>query len=222
MKVLSPANITAFLVFSASAILNYFGSSPRILYLPAFALCVWIMYQTHAYVAHKEAAQNPSKPNAVSEERPNINITSHGQSGGFTGINEGGTVNLGPPPPVPINFPDEKVELLKSMLAVPTIESIDFARYADADSENLCNKLRYAFASWRIPRLNIVTVAVPPFESGVTIRYADADQSTQVDAIVKALRDVGLPARKLDSRPNGGNVTILINGLSTTEPTLRP
>jgi hypothetical protein len=221
MKVLSPANITAFLVFSASAILNYFGSSPRILYLPAFALCVWIMYQTHAYVSHKEATKNLLKPNTVSEERPTNIITSHGQRGGFTGINEG-TVNLGPPPPVPINFPDEKVELLKSMLAVPTIESIDFVRYSDADSENLYNKLRYAFASWRIPNLAIVNVALPPLESGVTVRYGDAHQSTQVDAIVKALRDVGLPARKLDSRSNGGNVTIQINGLSTTGQTLEP
>jgi hypothetical protein len=54
MKWLSPANITAFLVFSASAIINYFGSSPKILYLPAFALCLWIIYQTHAYVSSKE------------------------------------------------------------------------------------------------------------------------------------------------------------------------
>jgi hypothetical protein len=65
MKWLSPANITAFLVFSASAILNYFGSNPRILYLPAVALCIWIMYQTHNYVSYKEKRPSPTSLEAT-------------------------------------------------------------------------------------------------------------------------------------------------------------
>jgi hypothetical protein len=210
MKVLSPANITAFLVFSASAILNYFGSSPRILYLPAFALCLWIMYQTHAYVSHKEATKNLLKPSIVSEERPTNIITSHDQRGGFTGINEG-TVNLGPPPPVPINFPNEKVELLKTMLATPTVEQINFVTYSDADSMDLCQKLRHAFGSWKI-EASMVGQAFPPFEPGITVRYGDPQQSTRVDAIVKALNDVGLPSRKLYDQ-SSGQPTIEVNEL---------
>ena len=92
MKVLTPANISAFTVFSLGGVLNHFGSNPRILYLPALAVCFWIMYQTHAYVSDKEAKskQEPS----MKEERANI-ITTTNQSGGQNIIAEG-DVNLGP------------------------------------------------------------------------------------------------------------------------------
>lgn len=91
MKFLTTGTVTGFAIFSAGALLNYFGSNPRILYLPAVGACVWIMFQTHEYVASKELSMKPDDGASV----PGANITSHNQSGGFTGINQG-TVNLGP------------------------------------------------------------------------------------------------------------------------------
>jgi hypothetical protein len=150
----------------------------------------------------------------MKDDRPNINITSHDQKGGFTGINQGGTVNLGPPPPVPIAFHNDKVELLKSFLGAPTIEAIEFVRYSNPESEDLYNKLRYAFGSWRIPTLNIAETTIPPLEAGVTVRYDDQKFAERADAIVKALQGAGLPARKLDNQSTGGKVVIEVNGLS--------
>ena len=53
--------VFGFLIFALGGALNYFGSNPRILYLPAFALCCWIFYELHSYVVFKEKTAKAEK-----------------------------------------------------------------------------------------------------------------------------------------------------------------
>ncbi len=164
---------------------------------------------------HPAPTLEPTPTPMNKDDKPNINISNNAPNRGFVGINEGGTVNLGPAPLVPIAFPDQKAELLKTLLAAPTQESIDLVTYDDADSMNLCQKLRYAFGSWKITEMNLVGTSFPPFAPGVTVRYSSEQQSKQADAIVKAFRDVGLPSRKESS--SRVRITVEINGRKTDE-----
>jgi hypothetical protein len=47
-------------IWATGGILNYFGSNPRILYLPAAAFCVLVMLATHRYVSRQLAKASPS------------------------------------------------------------------------------------------------------------------------------------------------------------------
>lgn len=55
LKIPKPGVAWSFLVFSLGALLNYFGSNPRILYLPAIGLCGFIMFLTHDYISSQLA-----------------------------------------------------------------------------------------------------------------------------------------------------------------------
>jgi hypothetical protein len=46
--------VSGILIFALAAVLNYFGSNPRILYLPGAAFCLWIMYNLHIFVVSQE------------------------------------------------------------------------------------------------------------------------------------------------------------------------
>jgi len=70
-KIISTSTAWSFAVFSFGAVLNYFGSNPRILYLPAFALCCLIMFITHGYISSKlEPVPLPDNPSAVIQKSP--------------------------------------------------------------------------------------------------------------------------------------------------------
>jgi hypothetical protein len=57
--------LVAAFVFSLGGPLNFFGSNPRILYLPAIVACACILYFTHAYVASLK-----SRPNSLDKQPP--------------------------------------------------------------------------------------------------------------------------------------------------------
>jgi hypothetical protein len=197
---------------------NYFAHKWWILYLPLFGFLLLLGYLGHLAIRGKRSPNQLdtskqlalSTPAPMKDDRPNKSISTINQSGGQNIIAD--NVKLGPAPPVPISLPNAKAELLKSMLATPTMESINFVTYDDAASVNLCDKLRYAFANWKIEGIDKFGTLLPPLEPGVTVRFGDAKQSTRVDAIVKALHDVGLPSRKLYDQ-SSGQPAIEVNGL---------
>jgi hypothetical protein len=105
------SNTTVFILCVAVPLLlggfaNYFAHKAWILYLPLFGVLLLLGYLGHLAIQFYANPQNDLengdknlKPDGVTQERPNISITSQGQSGGFTGINRG-TLNLGPSPRV--------------------------------------------------------------------------------------------------------------------------
>jgi hypothetical protein len=80
-KVFRPSTVWSFVVFCGGGALNYFGSNPRILYLPAFAICCLILFLTHGYVesrlekapfpaSQKDENETPFKASIASSASP--------------------------------------------------------------------------------------------------------------------------------------------------------
>jgi hypothetical protein len=60
-KIAGGGAIISFGTLLLSAALNYFGTNPRILYLPAFGICLFVMYGTHIYVRNELARRQRPK-----------------------------------------------------------------------------------------------------------------------------------------------------------------
>jgi hypothetical protein len=96
------------------------------------AICFWLT-DSELRRRHVEQSKNP-KP--MNDERSNINISSRGQRGGFTGINQG-TVNLGPEPRV--LTPDKRAAFVQDLAKAP--KGNVYFRVVGGDAE------AFAFAS---------------------------------------------------------------------------
>jgi hypothetical protein len=68
-KIAGGGVVGSFVLFLLSAGFNYFGSNPRILYIPAAGLCLFILYGTHVYVRSEIAKRQPAKNSAITQQQ---------------------------------------------------------------------------------------------------------------------------------------------------------
>jgi len=69
-KIAGGGAIISFGFLLLSAAWNYFGTNPRILYLPALGICLFIMYGTHIYVRSELAKRQAPKSAETREAQP--------------------------------------------------------------------------------------------------------------------------------------------------------
>lgn len=121
------------------------------------------------------------------DERPNINVTSHDQKGGFTGINQG-TVNLGPNPRV--ITPENRRKFLAKAQAAPKDGAIVVGFVADnGESHNLASQVRDLLTEARYsvnPNLMPVTRFGTPLR-GLALEIRNRDKPTQTAIALQQL-----------------------------------
>jgi hypothetical protein len=139
------------------------------------AICFWL---TDRELGRRHSEQL-KEPKPMSDERPNINITSHNQKSGSTSINTG-TVNLGPRPRV--ITPESRRRFIAKAQAAPKEGAVVVGFVADNDeSHNLASQVRdlLSEAGYSVnPNLMPVTRFGTPLK-GVVLEIRDKDKPNQ-------------------------------------------
>jgi hypothetical protein len=216
------SNTTVFVLCVAVPLLlggfiNFYAHKPWILYFPLGGLLMLVGYighlaiQSYAYPQNKSEGDDSARLE-MKDERPNVNISSRGQSGGFTGINRG-TVNLGTKKreitaEQEANILRDLENAPKGKIEMTVIESDQEAVALFRRIESILKKARYDVNAWTAMMLSGPQGA--PVGLGMTIQDPNSPP-IHAQAVLEAFAKAGLnPLTSINSDRDPHTLYIVI------------